>query len=110
MNTKFEYMYRDAENYKNFHFEVISGTMTFAQIENYLHEHEFFIPSQIGMPDLQNEPLQLYDHIWHEILSITTTNEIPTIEFNTDQIIQKFKDLFLIDWNISQVFQLKGFT
>ena len=46
MNTKFEYMYRDAENYKNFHFEVISGTMTLAQIENYLHEHEFFIPKQ----------------------------------------------------------------
>jgi hypothetical protein len=66
MNTKFNYLYRDAWNYKKFHSIILHGVIKLEQIEPFLRDQCFFIPSEVGLPDLQEEVFKTYDHIWEE--------------------------------------------
>ncbi|MCR4290946.1 MAG: hypothetical protein NUV86_11885, partial [Candidatus Scalindua sp.] len=69
-------------------------------IEEYLYEKEYFIPSEIGLKDLQPENLNQDDHIWHEILEISHTQEKPTVNITADKIKVNFKKASLEEWNI----------
>lgn len=63
MNTVFSYLYRDADNYKARETVVLTGAPRpgdFDVIQSALDDGCFFIPSQVGLPDLQ-EQLQQYD-------------------------------------------------
>ncbi len=100
MNTSFTYQYRDASNYKEFDTVIISGLLSLMDIEEYLYEKEFFIPSEIGLKDLQPEILNQDDHIWHEILEISHTKNQPTVDITAQDIISNFRKAFLAEWNI----------
>ena len=108
MNTKFSYLYRDEWNYKKFHSIILSGVIRLEQIEPFLREGAFFIPSEVGLPDLQEDVFKSYDHIWHEIESIELTNEQPTVAINTSTLLTNFKKAHSHDWNEGQVFVRKG--
>ncbi len=41
MNTKIEYFYRDACNYKAFHYEIVDGNIEYSDIEPFLKEKSF---------------------------------------------------------------------
>jgi len=71
-NSKFKYMYRDASNYKQFGYAIFSAEFTPQDIERVignLHEGDFFIPEDVGLPSLQEKfgNVSLDDHPWHEI-------------------------------------------
>ena len=100
MNTLITYQYRDAANYKEFDTVIISGLLSLKNIEEYLYEKEFFIPSEIGLKDLQPENLNQDDHIWHEIREISHTHEKPTVNVTAQDIISNFKKASLEGWNI----------
>jgi len=54
LNTKIEYLYRDASNYKVYNECVVKGIVTAEQrkeIVDCLNEGEYFIPSQVGLPE-----------------------------------------------------------
>lgn len=54
LNTKIEYLYRDADNYKVWNECVIEGVLTDVQrqiIKNCLLDGEYFIPSAVGLPE-----------------------------------------------------------
>lgn len=75
-NTELTYIYRDAANYKVQRTLTLAGEFTSAQldeIEALLDEGDGFIPSQVGLDDLQEElagfgngELDDDDHVWHE--------------------------------------------
>jgi hypothetical protein len=78
-HTLIEYMYRDASNYKTTKVVLLEGRLTDQQIEKILGTLEdkmFFIPGQVGLPDLQGEFEhgagwhEQDDHVWHELQSI----------------------------------------
>lgn len=100
MNTLITYQYRDAANYKVFDTVIISGHISLNDIEKFLYEKEFFIPSEIGLKDLQPESINQDDHIWHEILEISHTNKQPTVNITAQKIISNFKKASLEEWNI----------
>jgi hypothetical protein len=100
MNTSITYQYRDASNYKEFDAVVIGGSLSLNDIEEYLYDKEFFIPSEIGLKDLQPENLNQDDHIWHEIVEISHTQEKPTVNITADKIISNFRKASLNEWNI----------
>ena len=100
MNTLITYQYRDASNYKEFETVIINGLLSLKDIEEYFFEKEFFIPSEIGLKDLQPENLNQDDHIWHEILEISHTHEKPTVDITAEKIISNFKKASLNEWNI----------
>lgn len=87
----FEYLYRDASNYKAWGSILLIGEITPDQVQslkNTLHEQQFFIAEQIGLPPMY-ETLWRYskgptidDHPFHEFFEFraATTLEISSIQ------------------------------
>ena len=108
MNTKLDYLYRDACNYKTFHEVIFKGDVEFSDIALFLKDKTFFIPSEVGLKDLQELPLSSDDHIWHEIESVSTTSEFPTIPINAHTLIGRFQCANENNWNEYDVFERLG--
>lgn len=126
MNTKISYMYRDADNYKTHREEVLDGVLTAAQIRYLLNESggEGFIPSQVGLPDLQVE-LMSYDpdygeegyapfgangsdHVWHEITEIKQTDEEVTTKVSASQFYKSFVAAVKDGWDVKRAEKALG--
>ncbi len=108
MNTCFSYLYRDASNYKKYSEVILSGSLKFEQILPFLKDRIFFIPSEIGLDDLQGDEWSSDDHIWHEIESIQLTANRPTINIDAKQLLKRFKATFKNEWNEYAVMKRKG--
>lgn len=108
MNTKFSYLYRDACNYKKFNDVVLSGIIKKNQIEPFLKDKMFFIPSEVGLPDLQDDFFSVHDHIWHEFETIELTEEVANIELKASLLIRHFQKAFHDNWDEYSVFKRKG--
>ncbi len=108
MNTRFSYLYRDACNYKKFNDIVISGILEEKQIEFLLKDKLFFIPSEVGLPDLQDDVFSVDDHIWHELEKIELTDEPPTIGIDANLLIERFIVASRKNWNEYEVMSKKG--
>ena len=71
MNTRISYLYRDADNYKVHNVCVINGELTDDQIDQILEccdMGEYFIPSQVGLPERKFEEIDSErDHCWFEL-------------------------------------------
>ena len=77
----FEYLYRDAGNFKAWGELLLEGEFTFGEISRLIARFdggEFFVAEQIGVPPLfaelwrqcQCEPSDELDHAWHEFSEI----------------------------------------
>lgn len=91
MNTSFEYLYRDAANYKIFETVVLCGALRIDEITPFLHEGEFFIPSQVGLIDLQPSMKTEFDHGWHEIVEVKPTDGEATIPLTAAKLTAAFR-------------------
>jgi hypothetical protein len=98
VNTRINYLYRDAANYKQFGEVVVAGSMERNQLAPLLKDQEFFIPSKVGMADIQPDMRTEDDHIWHEIISLEQTSENPSLGITADQLLQRFKSAFENSW------------
>lgn len=96
MNTKIEYLYRDADNYKVWNQCVINGELSADQqktILSCLSDGEYFIPSQVGLPE---EKFDTYDeqsdHPWFELgeYSFQETHAQPTVDISANQLVRAF--------------------
>ncbi|MBS1259565.1 MAG: hypothetical protein MAG551_02638 [Candidatus Scalindua arabica] len=107
-NTQFIYQYRDAANYKVFDIVIIRGVFSLFDIEEYLYEKDFFVPSEIGLKDLQPKKLTHDDHIWHAIFEISYTKEKPTVNISAEEIVLNFNRAFSEEWNILEASKRLG--
>ncbi len=98
MNTKFSYLYRDACNYKIFYDVVVSGVLLVNDILPFLRDSILFVPSKVGMVDLQPEDWTVDDHPWHEVENLQGTSEEPTTGLTADQLREQFKIAHVNDW------------
>lgn len=82
--TVFEYMYRDAGNYKVHGALYLDGRLADFEIDELcsrLEGGEYFIAEQIGVPSLRPQLLFLSDgptcddHAWHEFIRIRAATE-----------------------------------
>ncbi len=73
----FEYLYRDAGNFKVYGALLLEGELgssDIALLESKFDSGEHFIAEQIGVPTLyeilwqecESEPSEEFDHVWHE--------------------------------------------
>ena len=70
MNTRMEYLYRDAANYKSYNSVVVRGIITTEQkqaIYKTLEEGIYFIPEQIGLYLLRGWDVTEDDHPYCEL-------------------------------------------
>lgn len=85
MNVRFEYLYRDAGNFKNW------GNVVFSSLENeavedltqrlrsHLIDGSFFIAKKAAVPDLHFDKFdEDLDHGWHEFASLEYVSVPPT--------------------------------
>lgn len=119
MWTAFDYMYRDAGNFKAFGTVVLEGHLApedLRLIQERLSGREFFIAEQVGVPTLY---LQLYewsggptkdDHCWHEFIEFRELAEPPVkpVAMTASELLKRFEKVE--DWNegLSRHFWLDG--
>ena len=95
-NTKINYLYRDADNYKMQNECVIKGEITPEQIAvilSCLNTGEFFIPEQVGMPAMRFSKYDPQsDHPWMELQedSFEPTSCKPTIDMTAEELVNQF--------------------
>ena len=106
-NTKIAYLYRDASNYKTYNEIIINGCLDQRDISQFLKDSAYFIPSEVGLKDLQPCKFSVDDHIWHEIEFMEATDEESTLNISTDILYEKFKKAHEKEWNEYAVFERK---
>ena len=89
-NTRIDYLYRDAANYKRDGVAILTGRLTVEQIGRFIVKLDdwcAFSAVKVGLPPLQgslgtwNDDL---DHDLHEITGITYTDNPPTVAVTAD--------------------------
>lgn len=111
MNTKFAYQYRDASNYKQGGAEIFVGTLSAEdklELDKLLGGNGGFIPSQVGLEDLQ--PMMISfpsedDHVWHEAYPVEDTTEEATTTRTAQQFFESVKT---VQWNVVDACELLG--
>lgn len=98
VSTSFEYLYRDAANYKVFETVVLCGAMRLEDLTPYLHEGDFFIPSKVCLTDLQPSVKTEFDHGWHEIVAVKPTDEEATLPLTAAKLAASFRDAAANQW------------
>lgn len=103
MNTQIEYMYRDGENYKQFREVILVGEVTIAELKPHYYEGSFFMPSEVGLNDLQEPPYLACDHVWHELEEAEPTDESPTVDILAKELLARFKATGKVKWETEAV-------
>jgi len=102
MNTVIEYLYRDADNYKQNIALGLPGTFSDSDKETVKQKLDggmYFIPSQVGLPDLQEQNVNgidpEVDHAWHEWdwAWIEDTDQEPNYNLSVTKLVENFKDV-----------------
>lgn len=93
-NIKFNYLYRDAGNYKEFSDIIYTNKDSKSiqeielEIRNKLIEGEFFIPEKWNIPRLTFDSYSPeLDHEYHEFESVEFTNDNPTENFDISDFL-----------------------
>ena len=95
-NTRINYLYRDASNYKVPNNVVIKGILSKKEIElilDSLNEEEYFIPEQVGFPAERFGDITEDDHCWMELTKedFTLSMATPTIDLTSAEVIERFR-------------------
>ena len=95
-NTRIDYMYRDAGNWKTFMFMIVKGIITEEQIKEIrsccLDGISEFVPEQIGWPLVRGWDITEDDHCVCELDEFVETDDAPTHEFTADDVVKAFRD------------------
>lgn len=118
MWTAFDYMYRDAGNFKAFGTVILDGLLSEADrqmLRERLEGGEYFIAEQVGVPALY---AQLYrwsdgttrsDHCWHEFIGFRDQESAPNERFPVAEaaaFIGQFRSVSEWDGSLSPHFEL----
>lgn len=93
MNIRFNYMYRDAGNYKNFGFAVFKNpnSLSISELNKRLGrvmiDEYYFDHTKFRLPPLFFENLNDDDHTWHEYISMEPTDIDQTEDIAIDLAI-----------------------
>lgn len=105
MNTRINYLYRDACNYKKHNEVVLSGELTpthLKRIEACLMDGEFFVPRCVGLPERRIEDVRTDDdHCWFEWSisedydlnesGVQLTDKPPTVDMTVEELVANFE-------------------
>ena len=94
MNICFQYLYRDAGNFKNWGEVVFSNRNNHdarqleKQARNVLIDSEFFVADKADIPSLQfQEYIEPLDHDWHEFHSFQLSTDKPNDPCSRDIVV-----------------------
>lgn len=93
-NLKFEYLYRDIGNYKEFGQIIFSNPThldaktAHSKIKEKLIDEEFFYPLKVGVPQFNSFDFD-FNSEWYEFLKFSFTDENPTEKINIESFVTK---------------------
>ena len=110
-NSVFEYLYRDASNYKAFGVLLLEGKASKphrAKIVEVLDGGEFFVAEQVGVPTLYQELWKFSngptedDHVWHTFVRLraATNGDLQEVGWGTLDLLVE-KGAAVKKWNLS---------
>ena len=105
MNTKIEYMYRDAGNYKFYREAVIDGLLKEEELRSFCFDGDLFIPDDVGLLPAEKDFAddEELDHPWHELLSVSPTEDASTVDMTAQELLAKFRTADIRGWNDTTV-------
>jgi hypothetical protein len=96
-NLKFEYLNRDAGNYKQYGSVIlvnptrIQPEIAKSYIKAYLIDGEFFYPEQVQVPLIETFEFDSeVDHDWYEFEKFSWTDEMPTESITAQNFLDRF--------------------
>ena len=97
-NTKINYLYRDASNYKVSNMAIINGLLSqedIQEIVSCLYDGDWFIPSLVGLPENRFEKWTVDDHPWFELTDygFEPTDEPATVTITSAELLDNFRKL-----------------
>ena len=98
-NTMFEFLYRDASNYKALNRFVLAGTLSAEEIQEIraCGDGDNFIAEQVGLShETPDGAITQDDHAWCEFLDdencgFTATAQASTVDLTAKQLLEKFR-------------------
>jgi hypothetical protein len=94
-NIRFNYLYRDAGNYKVYGSEIFSNPLSLqlvdveSRIRSSLIDGEFFDPQHWKVKRLKHDDwIPELDHTWNEYVSVVYTDESPTTSLPINQFLE----------------------
>ena len=95
-NTRLNYLYRDAANFKTCNSVVLSGVMTDEMFEEMQccceDAKELFIPEQLGLDLIRNWETTEDDHPYAELEDYELVPDKPTIDMTVEELLEKFRE------------------
>lgn len=95
-NTRLNYLYRDASNYKTPNSVVLKGVMTDAMFEEMQRCCEdcysMFIPEQLGLDLLRGWSVTDDDHPYAELEDYQLVPDKPTTDMTVEELLEKFRE------------------
>lgn len=100
-NTRIEYLYRDAANYKQPNSIVVRGRFSKEQkrkILDCLISGEYFIPSAVFFPEIRFGEFNEDDVDTFEFQDFVPTDEEPSDDRSPDEIVEAFQEACVDGW------------
>lgn len=94
MNTRVDYLYTDGDNYKVYNEAIIKGEISPNEISviiDCLDSGEFFIPSQVGLPEEKFPEVTDADHPWFTLQGFELTENPHTEGLDVKDLVERFK-------------------
>lgn len=104
--TTFDYLYRDASNFKAFGSVTLDRRINDAElaaIRGKLDGGEFFIAEQVGVPPLYEKLYQSSggpteaDHCWHEFVALREGCQLGPADLSAGELVARFAEVR--QWN-----------
>lgn len=107
MNTEISVMYRDGYNYKQHGYVVVAGydESLVARLRDSLDEDEYFIPEEVGFPNLLDYWESHYedaDHVWHEVEGIEPVEYKVNDSRTLEEVVVAFETAAAKGWPLDQ--------
>ena len=95
-NTRLNYLYRDAGNWKCAQYAVLPGVMTdeiFQELRSCCEDHlEMFIPEQVGLDLIRDWETTEDDHPYCELEDFELVNDDTTTDMTIDELLERFRN------------------
>jgi hypothetical protein len=96
-NTLITYCYRDGGNWKFCGEFVVRGVIEREHIQEYLFDHEWFVPQKVGLTHLLTEPWDKEDHLLHELHEFERSEREDCLCSSTE-FVERFKKARKLGW------------
>ncbi len=95
-NTRFNYLYRDASNYKTWNSVVLKGAITpemFEEMKSCCEDgYEDFIPEQLGLDLIRGWETTEDDHPYAELEDYELVPNKPDTDMTPEELLEKFRE------------------